>query len=173
MRILCLAPPALSRPIGSWARRPSMPRSLLPAPLQHVGSFQSTAFFHHDQAYTTATHRAAADDNNTETTEALHDRGREPDPGTLTLLEQKRIRPYFYFIDIHGQLFLQDTRPKNLTSCFKDLRFLDFFYTRLRANTTPYFPEYAWQSPCGKEINFVEAADTPVVFHSFHNGKLL
>lgn len=48
-------------------------------------------------------------------------------------------RNYFYDIDLHGQvlfivtqLFLSDTFPKNLTSCYKDVKFLNFFYRRLR-----------------------------------------
>lgn len=44
------------------------------------------------------------------------------------------IRVYRYVIDVHGQLFLHDTIPKNLTSCFKNTEFLDFFYSRIRPN---------------------------------------
>lgn len=44
------------------------------------------------------------------------------------------IRVYRYVIDVHGQLFLHDTVPKNLTSCFKNTEFLDFFHTRIRPN---------------------------------------
>ena len=40
-------------------------------------------------------------------------------------------------VDVHGQLFLHDTVPKNLTSCFKNAEFLDFFFTRLRPNESP------------------------------------
>lgn len=32
---------------------------------------------------------------------------------------------------MHGQLFLYDTVPKNLTSCFKSVQFLNFFYARV------------------------------------------
>jgi hypothetical protein len=97
---------------------------------------------------------------------SLHDRGINPSPATLSLLASKSIRPYFYFIDIHGQVFLQETTPKNFTSCYKDPKFLNFFLTRIRPNTTGYLGgEYRWQSACAKEINFVEAADTPIVFH--------
>ncbi|KAI8928707.1 hypothetical protein BC831DRAFT_447125 [Entophlyctis helioformis] len=75
------------------------------------------------------------------------------------------VREYFYVIDVHGQLFLQETEPKNLTSCFKDRRFLDFFFQRLRANV-PADPHYArsyeYVSPCGREMNYVQAADAPV-----------
>ncbi|SPO29604.1 uncharacterized protein UTRI_05426 [Ustilago trichophora] len=43
-------------------------------------------------------------------------------------------RVYRYVIDVHGQLFLHDTVPKNLTSCFKNVDFLDFFFKRIRPN---------------------------------------
>ncbi|WFD33668.1 hypothetical protein MCUN1_000481 [Malassezia cuniculi] len=40
-------------------------------------------------------------------------------------------RIYRYWIDVHGQLFLYDTVPKNLTSCFKSVQFLNFFFNRV------------------------------------------
>lgn len=43
-------------------------------------------------------------------------------------------RVYRYVLDVHGQLFLHDTVPKNLTSCFKNTEFLDFFFKRIRPN---------------------------------------
>ncbi|GAK66206.1 uncharacterized protein PAN0_012d4428 [Moesziomyces antarcticus] len=43
-------------------------------------------------------------------------------------------RVYRYVVDVHGQLFLHDTVPKNLTSCFKNTDFLDFFFKRVRPN---------------------------------------
>lgn len=52
-------------------------------------------------------------------------------------------RIYRYWIDVHGQLFLYDTVPKNLTSCrycgnslagFKSIPFLNFFYARVVPN---------------------------------------
>ncbi|WFD19389.1 hypothetical protein MCAP1_001619 [Malassezia caprae] len=42
-------------------------------------------------------------------------------------------RMYRYWIDVHGQLFLYDTVPKNLTSCFKSVPFLNFFFARVQA----------------------------------------
>ncbi|KAK3823631.1 MAG: hypothetical protein J3R72DRAFT_458923 [Linnemannia gamsii] len=122
---------------------------------------------------TNATNATDANDHDRDPV-SLHDRGISPSPETLSVLLSQNTRPYFYFIDIHGQVFLQDTTPKNFTSCYKDMKFLNFFLTRIRANTTPYFrEEYAWQSPCGKEINFVEAADTPIVFHGLVNKEHL
>ncbi|SJX64788.1 uncharacterized protein SRS1_15213 [Sporisorium reilianum f. sp. reilianum] len=43
-------------------------------------------------------------------------------------------RVYRYVVDVHGQLFLHDAVPKNLTSCFKNVEFLDFFFKRVRPN---------------------------------------
>ncbi|KAF9913995.1 hypothetical protein BX616_009175 [Lobosporangium transversale] len=108
-----------------------------------------------------------------ESPRSMYDRGHQPDPDELRRLLTKGIRAYFYFIDVHGQVFLQDTNPKNFTSCYKDPKFLDFFLRRIKPNSSPFFSEYAWQSPCGKEINFVESADTPLVFHGFQDGNLL
>ncbi|KAF9944501.1 hypothetical protein BGZ65_011963, partial [Modicella reniformis] len=100
---------------------------------------------------------------------SLHDRGHCPNQNTLRLLMSKGIRPYFYYIDLHGQVFLQDTTPKNFTSCYKDPKFLDFFISRIKPNSTALFPEYPWVSPCGKELNFVEVADTPIIFHGLQD----
>ncbi|KAF9351676.1 hypothetical protein BGX34_000421 [Mortierella sp. NVP85] len=104
---------------------------------------------------------------------SMYDRGRRPDQDALKQLLAKGVRPYFYYIDIHGRVFLQDTTPKDLTSCYKDPRFLDFFISRIKPNSTGLFPEYSWISPCGKELNFVEAADTPITFHGLQDGHLL
>ncbi|KDN52637.1 hypothetical protein K437DRAFT_254041 [Tilletiaria anomala UBC 951] len=54
--------------------------------------------------------------------------------GDGTHRDTKPRRLYRYVIDVHGQLFLHDTVPKNLTSCFKNTEFLDFFFMRLRPN---------------------------------------
>ncbi|KAG5443133.1 upf0598 protein C8orf82 [Clonorchis sinensis] len=82
--------------------------------------------------------------------------GQSPNPG---------VREYFYFIDHHGQLFLDDARIKNFTSCFKDKVFLEFFFARLRPNTTGrYDEEFPYLSLCGRERNFVRCDDRPIVF---------
>ncbi|KAK9761602.1 hypothetical protein K7432_013377 [Basidiobolus ranarum] len=77
------------------------------------------------------------------------------------------IREYFYHIDVHGQLYLEDTKPKNFTTCFKDKRFLDFFFQRLRTNNTGRNDKYPYISPCGKEWNFIASEDAPIVFTDF------
>ncbi|XP_068217979.1 UPF0598 protein C8orf82 homolog isoform X2 [Palaemon carinicauda] len=75
-----------------------------------------------------------------------------------------KIREYFYYIDHQGMLFLDDARMKNFTSCFKEKKFLQFFFSRLRMNETSRYPEFPFLSPCGRERNFVRCDDLPIVF---------
>ncbi|KAI9297090.1 hypothetical protein K502DRAFT_282963, partial [Neoconidiobolus thromboides FSU 785] len=83
-------------------------------------------------------------------------------------------REYFYFIDVHGQLFLMDTKPKNFTTCFKDIKFLNFFFKRLTINNLKDPTEYPYLSPCGKEFNFIKVEDTPIVFKDIdEQGNLI
>ncbi|RLO11725.1 hypothetical protein DYB28_011672, partial [Aphanomyces astaci] len=68
-----------------------------------------------------------------------------------------------------GQLFLEDTVPKNIATSLKSRKFLRFFFGQLRpnphhANTQSLFHDYPYISPCGSEMNYIKAADTPVVF---------
>ena len=73
---------------------------------------------------------------------AVYEQGQSPKRG---------LREYFYYVDHQGQarfggfgsvslrmsllqLFLDDARMKNFTSCFKDKEFLVFFYKRIRYN---------------------------------------
>ncbi|XP_064598732.1 UPF0598 protein CG30010-like [Liolophura sinensis] len=82
--------------------------------------------------------------------------GQSPEP---------RVREYFYFIDHHGQLFLDDARMKNFTSCFKEKKFLEFFFSRLKINDSgKYEDEFPYLSPCGRERNFVRCDDRPIVY---------
>ncbi|GFT33197.1 UPF0598 protein C8orf82 homolog [Nephila pilipes] len=82
--------------------------------------------------------------------------GQSPEPNT---------REYFYFIDHQGMLFLDDSKMKNFTSCFKEKKFLQFFFKRLKFNDTgKYQKEFPFLSPCGKEKNFVRCDDLPIVF---------
>lgn len=73
-------------------------------------------------------------------------------------------RQYFYYIDLQGRLFLEDTLPKNIATSLKSGKFLDFFWRMLRPNSTGLHEEYPLYSPCGKEKNFIKAADTGIVF---------
>lgn len=48
-------------------------------------------------------------------------------------------REWFYFIDNKGLLYLEETEPKNYTSCLKDAKFLDFFFGSFKLNNTGTF----------------------------------
>ncbi|XP_074646323.1 UPF0598 protein CG30010-like [Tubulanus polymorphus] len=74
------------------------------------------------------------------------------------------IREYFYYIDHHGQLFLDDARMKNFTSCFKEKKFLEFFFHRLKFNDTDRYKDFPYLSPCGREKNYIRCDDLPIVF---------
>ncbi|XP_040039393.2 UPF0598 protein C8orf82 homolog [Gasterosteus aculeatus] len=87
---------------------------------------------------------------------ATYVQGQSPEP---------RVREYFYYIDHQGQLFLDDTKLKNFVTCFKDKKFLVFFFSRLRPNQSGRYQEdFPFLSPCGRERNFVRCDDRPVVF---------
>jgi hypothetical protein len=93
------------------------------------------------------------------------------------------IRCYFYNVDLQGRLFLEEVLPKNITSCIKDTKFLDFFFRRLQPlrprdeellhNRDILKSEYPYVSPCGTELNFVRPAATPIVFHSLQEDGLM
>eukprot|EP00943_MAST-04B_sp_MAST-4B-sp1_P009966 g9966.t1 len=73
-------------------------------------------------------------------------------------------RNYFYFVDLQGRLFLEDTLPKNIATSLKSEKFLNFFFRQLKHNKTEEFMDYPYFSPCGKESNYVKCADKPIVF---------
>lgn len=70
-------------------------------------------------------------------------------------------RVYRYWVDVHGQLFLYDTVPKNLTSCFKATPFLNFFFARVERNpvwgTAPVGPPGPMCE--GEQVHWSEDAD--------------
>ncbi|XP_078046139.1 UPF0598 protein CG30010 [Augochlora pura] len=85
-----------------------------------------------------------------------YEQGQSPEP---------KVREYFYYIDHQGMLFLDDARMKNFTSCFKDKKFLAFFFKRLKKNETGrYMEDFPYISLCGPERNFVRCDDLPIVF---------
>ena len=69
------------------------------------------------------------------------------------------LRHYFYTIDTRGGLFLEETTPRNIATSLKDKRFLSFFYSHLRKNTTGKFEKYPYVSLCGREQNFLLPLD--------------
>uniref|UniRef100_A0AC34QMK7 Uncharacterized protein n=1 Tax=Panagrolaimus sp. JU765 TaxID=591449 RepID=A0AC34QMK7_9BILA len=82
------------------------------------------------------------------------------------------VREYFYYLDHNGQLFLDDARMKNFTSCFKDKRFLNFFFWRLKlTEKDEYQQHFPYMSPCGKECNFLRCDDRPIVFTDLHEDE--
>lgn len=64
---------------------------------------------------------------------------------------------------------------KNFTSCFKDKQFLEFFFKRLRRNTSGRYEEsFPFISLCGRERNFIRCDDLPIVFtHLLNDGQQL
>lgn len=83
-----------------------------------------------------------------------------------TLLQWPHFGVLSYFsFGLLQQLFLDDARIKNFTSCFKDKQFLRFFFKRLRFNATQrYQNEFPYLSLCGTERNYVRCDDLPIVF---------
>ena len=67
--------------------------------------------------------------------------------------EEGTRRNYFYYIDLQGRLFLEDTVPKNIATSLKSDKFLNFFFRQLKDNNTNKFGEYPYFSPCGNESN--------------------
>ncbi|OWZ14032.1 putative mitochondrial protein [Phytophthora megakarya] len=92
---------------------------------------------------------------------------------------QAHKRRYFYYVDLQGRLFLEDTRPKNIATSLKSAKFLRFFFSQVRPNGIAQckakeeeeFLEYPHRSPCGKEMNFIKCADRPFVFEDLRRDK--
>lgn len=54
---------------------------------------------------------------------------------------------------------------KNFTSCFKEKKFLEFFFKRIRLNDTGRYQEdFPYVSLCGRERNYIRCDDVPIVF---------
>ncbi|XP_021342993.1 UPF0598 protein CG30010-like isoform X1 [Mizuhopecten yessoensis] len=66
---------------------------------------------------------------------------------------------------VHAVLFLDDSKMKNFTSCFKEKDFLAFFFKRLRLNeSSRYREDFPFLSLCGRERNFIRCDDRPIVY---------
>lgn len=72
--------------------------------------------------------------------------------------------------------------PKKITTSIKDNKFLNFFFRNiqpLRPEDRSFLAEqgvekdYPFVSLCGREVNFIRPAATPIVFHSLEGEKLL
>lgn len=53
---------------------------------------------------------------------------------------------------------------KNFTSCFKEKKFLQFFFNQLRWNNTDRYTEFPYLSICEGERNYIRCDDLPFVF---------
>lgn len=94
----------------------------------------------------------------------------------ITSQEHKQQRCYFYNIDLHGRLYLEENNCKNVTSSIKDMKFVDFFFASIKyINEThkEYMNQhniptrdYPFVSICQNEWNLIRPAATPIVFHS-------
>lgn len=62
---------------------------------------------------------------------------------------------------------------KNFTSCFKDKVFLEFFFKRVRRNTSGRYEDtFPFISLCGRERNFIRCDDLPIVYtHLLNEGQ--
>jgi hypothetical protein len=99
------------------------------------------------------------------------------------LANSEPVRCYFYNIDLHGRLFLEETMPKNIATSIKDVKFLDRFVGRIQKPTEKHrnfmkyhdipIYDYPFVSPCGKELNLIRPAATPIVFHSIDRDQLI
>lgn len=94
------------------------------------------------------------------------DRHRAPQ-GPEYYLNQGQLRNYFYVLNTRGELHLEESCRRNFTTCFKDKKFLTFFYSQLRAssqvnlkgNIDSYASSCPYVSLCGNERNFVTPED--------------
>lgn len=43
---------------------------------------------------------------------------------------------------------------------------MEFFFKRLKLNETGRYEEFPFVSPCGRELNFLQCDDKPIVYHS-------
>jgi hypothetical protein len=53
---------------------------------------------------------------------------------------------------------------KNFTSCFKDKKFLQFFFKRIKFNESDRYKDFPYISICGRELNYIRCDDVPLVF---------
>lgn len=88
----------------------------------------------------------------------LLDRTCKPKSKSFYDIENNK-RHYFYYLDTRGQLFLEEIKQRNITSCLKDNKVLNFIFNNLQINKTNLFPKIPLISYCGKEINFITPAD--------------
>lgn len=81
-------------------------------------------------------------------------------------LKKIYLKPLIIHIQFNSlQLFLDDSKMKNFTSCFKEKKFLHFFFKNLKINETDrYLPDFPYISLCGRERNYIRCDDYPIVY---------
>jgi len=83
------------------------------------------------------------------------------------------LREWFFYLDIKGLLYMEETEPKIYPNAIKDERFLKIFYKNLERNNTGRFPQYGWMSKCWGEFNMIRCEkNVPIIFqHLEHEEK--
>lgn len=88
-------------------------------------------------------------------------------------------RTYLYTVDDFGRIFLDSTTSRNFTSCYRDVAFLDFLYSRTRLNDrndeeSLRLRSKGWEfiSPCGLEVNYLKPDSSVVVYQSLVDNQL-
>jgi Domain of unknown function (DUF4505) len=90
--------------------------------------------------------------------------------------QQHQPRCYFYNIDLHGRLYLEENRVKNITTSIKDMKVLDSFFAQIKYINEIHkeymiqqnipIQDYPFISICQREWNLIRPAATPIVFHA-------
>ncbi|GAA5980643.1 hypothetical protein JCM10908_001719 [Rhodotorula pacifica] len=104
-------------------------------------------------------------------------------PFSTTRRSAQSARSYYYDVDIHGQLFLSEAKHRNVATAYRDPRFLDTFFTRMRRNDQDQHGAearearergYEFVSECMGEVNFVrpEQEGTVLVFQALDGTDL-
>eukprot|EP00965_Chrysotila_dentata_P249614 6208985-Pleurochrysis_carterae.AAC.2 len=83
-------------------------------------------------------------------------------------------REYFYFVDLQGRLYLDETWPKGVATCLRSGKFLDFFFSRMRVNATGIREhQFPFVSMCGRERNFVRYFKTVCLLDALRMPSLV
>ena len=69
------------------------------------------------------------------------------------------MRQYFYVLDLKGQVFLESSPCRNMATCIRDSKFLNFLIKNIQANNTGLYPDMPYISLCGREVNFITTID--------------
>jgi hypothetical protein len=70
------------------------------------------------------------------------------------------MRHYFYVLDLRGNIFLEESKHRNIATCIKDISFQNFMLRNLKPNYSTDFPDIPLLVKCGHETNFVTPIDS-------------